>query len=101
MALYTTAKSLSNSSFIKLGIINYLKQELLTLKVEINDNFLKNLQNEDENLQEIIQFEYIGPKETKIILSMTGWGQGEEWVKTYEFFVKGNLWTYEQLIKLY
>ena len=98
---YDKTKSLSDSSSIKLNIINYIEQELLTLKVELNDQFSKKTQNEDENLQEIIQFEYVSPNETKIISSMIGWGQGEEWVKTYDFFVKGNIWTYEELRKLY
>lgn len=98
---YDTTKSLSDSSSIRLNIINYIEFELLTLKVELNEKFSKNVRNEDENLQEIIQFKYIGPKETKIISSMIGWGQSEEWVKTYGFFVKGNIWTYEELIKHY
>ena len=98
---YDKTKSLSDSSSIKLNIINYIEQELLTLKVELNDHFSKNAQKEDKNLQEIIQFEYVSPNETKIISSIIGWGQGEEWVKTYDFFVKGNIWTYEELRKLY
>jgi len=98
---YDETKSLSDSSSIQLNILNYIEQELLTLKVELNGNFAESVQNEDENLQEIIQFEYVSPNETKIISSMIGWGQGEEWVKTYEFFVKGNLWTYAELRKLY
>lgn len=98
---YDKSKSLSDSSSIKLNIINYLEHELLTLKVELNDHFSKNAQKEDENLQEIIQFEYVSPNETKIISSMIGWGQGEEWMKIYGFFVKGNIWTYEELRKIY
>ena len=101
MTNYDKTKSLSDSSSIKLNIINYVEREILTFKVDLNDQFSKKTQNEDENLQEIIQFEYVSPNETKIISSMIGWGQGEEWVKTYDFFVKGNIWTYEGLRKLY
>jgi hypothetical protein len=98
---YDKTKSLSDSSSIKLDIINYIEQELLTFKVDLNENFSKSVQDKDENLQEIIQFEYIGPQKTKIISSMIGWGEGEEWTKTYDFFVRGNIWTYEELRKLY
>ena len=28
-------------------------------------------------------------------------GTGSDWDKTYNFFVKGNIWTYEQILKLY
>lgn len=96
---YDKTKTLSDSSSIKLGIISYLENELLILKVDLNGNFSKKLQDEDQNLQEIIQFVSIGGK-TKIISSMIGWGQGKDWDKTYDFFLKGNEWTYKELLKV-
>mgnify|MGYP003547386686 CR=1 FL=1 len=97
---YDETKSLSDSSSIKLTIINYIEQEIFTLKVKLNNNFPKSVQEDDGNLQEIIQFISVGPKKTKIISSMVGWGQGEDWIKAYNFFVKGNIYTYEELIKI-
>jgi hypothetical protein len=97
---YDKTKSLSDSSSIKLGIISYLENELLILKVDLNNNFSKNVQEEDQNLQEIIQFVSIAPGKTKIISSMVGWGQGKDWEKTYDFFVRGNEWTYKELLKV-
>ena len=98
---YDKTKSLVDSSSIKLPIINFIEQELFTLKVELNNNFTNNVQREDSNLQEIIQFISVGPKKTKIISSMVGWGQGDDWTKTYNFFVKGNIYTYEELLKIF
>lgn len=98
---YDKSKSLSDSSSIKLGIINYLEKELITFKVELNNNFSKKVQNEDQNLQEIIQFIDQGNGHTKIISSMIGWGNGEDWDKTYSFFVRGNKYTYEEMLKLF
>jgi len=98
---YDKAKPLSDSSSIRLGIINYLENELLTLKVNLDGSFPKKVQAEDGNLQEIIQFKYVGPKETKVISSMIGWGQGEDWEKTYGFFDRGNTWTYGEILKIY
>jgi hypothetical protein len=98
---YDKSKSLSDSSSIKLPIINYIEQELFTLKVILNNNFPQSVQKEDENLQEIIQFISIGPKQTKIISSMIGWGEGDDWTKAYNFFVRGNIYTYEELIKTF
>jgi hypothetical protein len=72
-----------------MGLTNQTVPTLYSRNVELNEKFSKSVQNEDENLQEIIQFEYLGPKETKIISSMIGWGQGDEWIKTYNFFCKG------------
>ncbi len=96
---YDINKQLSDSTSIRLAIINYLEGELLTLKVKLNDNFTPEVQSEDGNLQELIQFADVGGNKTKLISSMIGWGKGDSWDKTYDFFVKGNTWTYEELFK--
>ena len=98
---YDNSKSLSDSSSIKLPIISFIDNELLILKVILNDNFVKKVRESDENLQEIIQFIKIDKDHTKIVSSMVGWGTGKDWDKTYGFFVKGNEWTYKELIKNY
>lgn len=98
---YDSSKSLSDSTSIKLAIINYIEEELLTLKVKLNNNFPASTRNEDENLQEIIQFENAGNGNTKLISSMVGWGKRTDWDKVYKFFEKGNTWTYEEMNKLF
>lgn len=98
---YDSTKDLSDSSSIKLPILSFVDNELLVLKVNLNNNFKKNVREHDENLQEIIQFKKIDSKHTKIISSMTGWGDGTEWDKTYDFFARGNEWTYKELLKNY
>ena len=98
---YNKTKPLTDSSSIKLDIINYVEHEILTLKVNLNNSFSPKVKAEDGNLQEIIQFEYVSPKQTKVISSMVGWGNGEEWNKTYGFFERGNSWTYEEMLKIY
>lgn len=98
---YDKNKTLDDKSSIKLDIINYLQGEMLTLKVKLNDNFSKKAQAEDQNLQEIIQLVEVDKTHTKIISSMIGWGQGPDWDKTYSFFVKGNEWTYKEILKLF
>ncbi|RZK57402.1 MAG: hypothetical protein EOO91_10220 [Pedobacter sp.] len=98
---YDKSKSLSDSSSIKLPITSFIDNELLVLKVILNDNFVKAVRDSDKNLQEVIQFIKVGDKQTKIVSSMIGWGTGPDWDKTYTFFVKGNEWTYKELIKNY
>jgi hypothetical protein len=98
---YNNDKPLSDSSSIRLGIISYLDNELIVLKVNLNNNFSEKARKEDKNLQEIIQFKTVSPGHTKIISSMIGWGQGEDWDKTYQFFEKGNEWTYQEFLKLF
>jgi uncharacterized protein YndB with AHSA1/START domain len=98
---YNSNKDLSDSSSIRLPIIGFLDNELIVLKVILNDNFPASVRDSDENLQEIIQFKKLGNKSTRIISSMTGWKTGADWDKTYDFFVKGNEWTYRELLKNY
>ena len=98
---YDKNKSLNDTSAIRINIINYLKYELLTLKVNLNGNFSKKTRAEDKNLQEVIQFIRVDNKHTRVISSMIGWGTGPDWDKTYKFFVKGNEWTYQEFMKLF
>jgi hypothetical protein len=98
---YDESKSLDDKSSIRLPIINYLENELLTLKVNLNDNFPESCRKSDQNLQEILQFKPIDPNHTRIISSMVGWGKGADWDKTYSFFEKGNDYTYREMLKNY
>lgn len=98
---YDKSKKADDETAIRLDIINYLDHQMLTLKVNLNDHFPPEAQNEDQNLQEIIQFVEIEKGKTKIISTMIGWGQGSHWDKTYTFFEKGNEWTYNELLKLF
>jgi len=98
---YDSNKKLSDSSSIRLPILSFIDNELIVLKVILNNNFPQSVRDADENLQEIIQFQKLGNNSTRIISSMTGWKTGADWDKTYDFFVKGNEWTYRELLKNY
>jgi hypothetical protein len=101
MTNYDKDKLLSDPSSIKLPIINYIDGEMLTLKVNLNDNFDQSARAEDKNLQEVILFKQVGPQQTQVVSLMIGWGKGPHWDKVYDFFVKGNEWTYNELLKNY
>jgi hypothetical protein len=98
---YDSTKSLSDSSCIKLPIICFIDKELIVLKVNLNNHFESSVRNTDQYLQEIIQFIPVDSAHTRIVSSMIGWGSGPEWDKTYSFFVKGNEWTYKELLMNY
>jgi uncharacterized protein YndB with AHSA1/START domain len=98
---YDKTKSVTDKSAIKNDIVNYIENELITLKVNLNNNFTKKAQAEDKNLQEVIQFIAVDDNQTKIVSSMIGWGKGADWDTTYAFFDKGNIWTYKELTKLF
>jgi len=98
---YDRTKTPEDSTSIRLDIINYLEYEMLTLKVNLNNSFPAETKKEDKNLQEIIQFVDAGRGKTKIISTMVGWGQGNDWNTVYGFFEKGNDWTYKEILKLF
>ena len=98
---YDKSKSLSDSSSIKLPIISFIDNEILILKVILNDNFVTSVRESDTNLQEVIQFIKVDNSHTKIVSSMLGWGKGIDWDTTYNFFERGNEWTYQELLKNY
>ena len=96
---YDTTKTLQDSTSIKLPITSFIDNELLVLKVILNGNFPESVRDSDENLQEVIQFKKIDDNNTLIISSMIGWGNTKDWENTYEFFVRGNEYTYKELLK--
>jgi hypothetical protein len=98
---YDKNKNVDDSSSIQLGIINYLEYELMTIKVDLNNTFPAEVKAGDKNLQEIIQFTDAGNGKTKLVSTMIGWGQGDNWNKAYSFFERGNDWTFQQILKLF
>jgi Activator of Hsp90 ATPase homolog 1-like protein len=98
---YDSTKTLTDKSSINSTIINFLTNEMLTLKINLNNNFPRSVIDADGNLQHIIQLFKIDSKHTKIVSSMVGFGEGPDWDKTYDFFLKGNDWTFKELVSHY
>ena len=95
---YEKTATIGDPGTIRIGILNYLEKEMITLRVTLNDKFSAKARSEDGNLQEIIQIIPAEGGTTKVISSMVGWGVGKDWDETYQFFAKGNKWTYQQLV---
>jgi len=98
---YDKTKTLGDSGTIRLPILSYLEGEMIILKVILNESFTARARQEDENLQEVIQLVDLGKGKTRVSSSMIGWGKGPDWDTTYDFFARGNKWSYEQLTKLF
>ena len=96
---YDQKATIGNPGTTQLPIINYIEKQLITLKVNLNDKFPQKVRDEDLNLQEIVQIVDLGDGKTKVVSSMVGWGAGKDWDQTYDFFARGNEWTYRQLAK--
>ena len=98
---YDVTKELDDTTSIRLPITSYIEKEMMMLKVKLNYNFSAVVRKEDDHLFEIIQLKKIDNMHTSIVSSMVGFGEGDEWKKTYQFFLKGNAWTCEQLVKVF
>ncbi len=98
---YDSTKSTRDPGTIHLPILNFLDGEMLTLRVELNEHFAQSVRDQDRNLQEIIQLVDMGNGQTRIISNMVGWGNGPEWDKTYNFFARGNDWTFRHMLGLF
>jgi uncharacterized protein YndB with AHSA1/START domain len=96
---YDKAGSIGGPGTIRLKILNYVENEVMTFGVELNDQFSSKLQAEDERLQEIIQLQRLPDGGTRIVSNMVGWGTGADWDKAYKFFASGNKSSYEALAK--
>jgi uncharacterized protein YndB with AHSA1/START domain len=96
---YDQKATFGDAGTIRLPIINYIEKQLITLKVDLNEKFPRSTRDEDRNLQEIVQIVDLGDGRTKVVSSMVGWGTGKDWEQTYDFFARGNEWTYRRLAK--
>lgn len=95
---YDERAEIGSAGTIETTILNYLEAELITFKVNLNESFSDKLRSEDSNLQEIVQFTALDDGGTKLISTMVGWGTGPDWDEVYDFFARGNEWTYRQLV---
>ncbi|MEO6035870.1 MAG: SRPBCC domain-containing protein [Verrucomicrobiota bacterium] len=98
---YDKAARIGDPGTIRLGIVNYLDGELMTYKVTLTERFGEKARSEDQHLQEVIQIVPWTNGRTKVISSMIGWGTGKDWDDTYDFFARGNVWSYQQLAKCF
>ena len=75
-------------------ILSYLPDEMLSFEWNAPPDFGR-LRN--QHTQIILRFESISPKQTRVILTQTGWGVGDNWDRLYDYFdrawafVLGNL----------
>ncbi len=47
----------------------------------------------------VYRFEPLSEEETRVTVTMMGWGEGEDWDRSYAFFQKGNAWEMEKLVQ--
>ncbi|MGB3723466.1 MAG: SRPBCC domain-containing protein [Pacificimonas sp.] len=101
---YDSCASIGDPGTIELTIVNYIPQHLLTLQSNLesardaawmNDS----IYSRRDDLYNVIEFEPLDGGRTRIVSWGLGYGDGPEWQTMFDFFVKGNEWTYGQLKK--
>ena len=70
-------------------VLSYLPQKMLSFKIGLTDRFPEG-PREAGTLLAVVQFEAMGKRKTKAILSVVGFGQGSEWDTVYKFFDTNN-----------
>jgi uncharacterized protein YndB with AHSA1/START domain len=84
---------------IRLPIVACIDRQLIVLKVNLNADFPRSVRGSDQQLLEIVQLVDAGDGHSVLRSSMVGWGAGPDWDKAYDFFARGNEWTYRNLAK--
>ena len=47
----------------------------------------------------VYRFEPVAPRQTRVTVTMMGWGTGPAWDASYDFFQRGNEWEMQQLVR--
>lgn len=96
---YDTTKKLDDSSSIKLGIINYLENDMINLKVNLNDNFPLDAKRRIKTSRKSFSSSIWEMEKQRLYRQWLAGGQGTHWDKTYSFFEKVNDWTFKEMLK--
>jgi len=95
---YNKTGSIGDESTITLHILNYVPKRLLTLQAELTKNFPDFMKEDEKDLYNVILFEKINPKETKVISYGIGYKNNEKYMSLMKFFIQGNEKSYYNLI---
>ena len=80
-----------------LHIVNYVPERVLTLRAEIADNWPEVMKQDGERLTNIILFEALSPKRTRVESYGVGYGTSPEYEGLLEFFRAANRPLYVEL----
>ncbi len=102
--LWTNANpdaKMGDEGTVKSIIVSYLPYEMICFETILPESIPKRLRKQNDRLQEIIRFRYLGNERTEIISTSIGYGNGKEWQALYDAFRIGNLQTYQKLYDLF
>jgi uncharacterized protein YndB with AHSA1/START domain len=81
-----------------LRIVNYVPQKLLTLQADVSDNWPEIMKSQAKHLYNVIQFEELPGKKTRIVSYGLGYRDNQEMRNLMNFFIRANRSLYAELI---
>ncbi|WP_165853463.1 SRPBCC family protein [Aurantiacibacter aquimixticola] len=99
---YDSCASIGDANTIELTIVNFVPQHLLTLQSNLDTAREAEWMNEEiyarrENLYNVIEFTPLDRDRTQITSWGLGYGDGPTWQTMFDFFIRGNEWSFGQL----
>ncbi|AXT50345.1 hypothetical protein D1818_05695 [Aquimarina sp. BL5] len=95
---YDKNGKIGDSTTINLKVVNYIPKKLITLQAELTNNFPDFMKKDEKDLYNIICFESLTSKKTKIISYGIGYKNNPKYLSLMKFFISGNEMSYQQLI---
>ncbi|WP_350288686.1 SRPBCC domain-containing protein [uncultured Croceitalea sp.] len=95
---YNKEGEIGDESTITLHIVNYIPKRMLTLQAHLTNNFPEFMREDEKNLFNMILFEEINGKKTKVSSYGIGYKNNEKYMSLMKFFIQGNEQSYLNLI---
>lgn len=95
---YNKQGEIGDDTTITLHILDYVPKQMLKLQAELTENFPTFMKKDEKELYNLIVFEEVGPKETKVISYGVGYKNNEKYKSLMKFFIQGNEQSYNNLI---
>ena len=95
---YDKNATIGDPGTIRLHVINFVPQAVITLQAELGENFPQFMLDDADELYNVILFEAISPTKTRITSHGLGYKSTPDYLSLLDFFVTGNESSYLQLI---
>ncbi len=86
---------------VKSIIVSYLPHEMICFETILPESIPKRIRKDNDRIQEVIRFRYLGNGRTEVVSTSIGYGNGKEWEELYTAFRVGSLQTYNKLHELF
>ncbi len=95
---YDKNAKIGDKGTVRLHVINYVPNKMITLQAEVTENFPDILQRDAKNLFNVIVFEETQTNTIKVTSYGIGYRKSPEYIKMMKFFISGNEASHQQLI---